>query len=135
MNKIITLSAIAAISLAVFSSCSTDVDLTAPYASTTVVFGLLDPLADTQFVKINKTFLGDGNLNEYAMIRDSSEYKWEEFSSLRIEEYATGNPNPIATHNLQPITVHDKDVNGMFYGPSQTVYYFASPTGLNPNAT
>ena len=89
MNKIISLSAIAAISLTVFSSCDTNVDLTAPYASTSVVFGLLDPLADTQFVKITKTFLGDGNLNEYAMIRDSSEYKWEEFSSLRIEEYAT----------------------------------------------
>jgi hypothetical protein len=134
MNKIFSLSAIAAISLVFLSSCETDVDLTAPYASTTVVFGLLDPQADTQFVKITKTFLGDGNLNDYAMIRDSSEYKWEEFSSLRIEEYATGNPNPIAIHNLQPITIHDKDVNGMFYGPEQTVYYFASPTGINPNA-
>ncbi len=134
MNKIFSLSAIAAISLAFLSSCETEVDLTAPYASTTVVFGLLDPQADTQFVKITKTFLGDGNLNDYAMIRDSSEYKWEEFSSLRIEEYATGNPNPIAIHNLQPITIHDKDVNGMFYGPEQTVYYFASPSGINPNA-
>ena len=135
MNKIISLSAIAAISLSVFSSCETDVDLTAPYASTTIVFGLLDPQADTQFVKVNKTFLGDGNLNEYAMIRDSSEYKWEEFTSLRIDEYVTGNPNPIATHNLLPITINNKDVNGMFYGPAQTVYYFATPTGLNPNAT
>ena len=134
MNKIFSLSAIAAVSLAVFSSCETEVDLTAPYASTTVVFGLLDPQADTQFVKITKTFLGDGNLNEYAMIRDSSEYKWEEFASLKIEEYVTGNPYPVATHNLQPITIHSKDVNGMFYGPEQTVYYFASPTGINPNA-
>ena len=87
MNKIFSLSAIAAVSLALFSSCDTDVDLTAPYASTTVVFGLLDPQADTQFVKITKTFLGDGNLNDYAMIRDSSEYKWEEFAALKIEEY------------------------------------------------
>lgn len=79
MNKIFSLSAIAAISLAFLSSCETDVDLTAPYASTTVVFGLLDPQADTQFVKITKTFLGDGNLNDYAMIRDSSEYKWKNF--------------------------------------------------------
>jgi hypothetical protein len=134
MNKIFSLSAIAAVSLAVFSSCETEVDLTAPYASTTVVFGLLDPQADTQFVKITKTFLGDGNLNEYAMIRDSSEYKWEEFAALKIEEYATGNPNPIAIHNLQPITIYNKDVNGMFYGPEQTVYYFASPNGINPNA-
>jgi hypothetical protein len=129
MNKIFSLSIIAAASLAVFSSCDTNVDLTAPYASTTVVFGLLDPQADTQFVKITKTFLGDGNLNDYAMIRDSSEYKWEEFSSLRVEEYATGNPNPVATHDLQPITIQNKDVNGIFYGPEQTVYYFPTPVG------
>ena len=129
MNKYFFPSVIIATSMFVFSSCETEVDLTAPYASTTVVFGLLDPQADTQFVKINKTFLGDGNLNEYAMIRDSSEYKWEEFSSLRIEEYATGNPNPIVTHYLTPITINNKDVNGMFYGPEQTVYYFPTPAG------
>ena len=61
MNKIFALSAVAALSIAALTSCDTNVDLTAPYASTTVVFGLLDPQADTQFVKINKTFLGDGN--------------------------------------------------------------------------
>ena len=129
MNKIFSLSIIAAASLAVFSSCDTNVDLTAPYASTTVVFGLLDPQADTQFVKITKTFLGDGNLNDYAMIRDSSEYKWEEFSSLHIEVYATGNPDAIDTLFLQPITIQNKDVNGIFYGPEQTVYYFPTPVG------
>ena len=134
MNKYFFFLVVAAASMTVFSSCETDVDLTAPYASTTVVFGLLDPQADTQFVKVNKTFLGDGNLNEYAMIRDSSEYKWEEFTSLRVEEYATGNPDPAATHYLQPITISNKDVNGMFYGPEQTVYYFPTPAGgLNTN--
>jgi len=134
MNKYFFLSVVAAASMTIFSSCETEVDLTAPYASTTVVFGLLDPQADTQFVKVNKTFLGDGNLNEYAMIRDSSEYKWEEFSSLRVEEYATGSSIPTATHYLQPITISNKDVNGMFYGPEQTVYYFPTPPGgLNEN--
>lgn len=132
MNKIFSLSIIAVLSLAVFSSCDTDVDLTAPYASSTVVFGLLDPQADTQFVKITKTFLGDGNLNDYALIRDSSEYKWEEFSSLTIEEWVDGATEPSNTFNLQPITIHNKDVNGIFYGPEQTVYYFPTPAvGLN----
>jgi hypothetical protein len=41
------------------AGCSTDVDLNAPYKSTTIVYGLLDPIADTQWVKINKTFIGD----------------------------------------------------------------------------
>ncbi|MEY4125105.1 MAG: hypothetical protein RL770_1686, partial [Pseudomonadota bacterium] len=95
-----------------FHACTTEVELNAPYKSTTVVFGLLDPKLDTQYIKINKTFLGDGNNYDFALIRDSSEYKWEEFAALKIEEYATGNPNPIAIHNLQPITIYNKDVNG-----------------------
>ena len=41
--------------------CSTEVDLTAPYDSLPVVYGLLEVDADTQWVKINRTWLGDGN--------------------------------------------------------------------------
>ena len=35
-----------------FSSCETEVELNAPYKSTTVVYGLLDPVQDTQWIKI-----------------------------------------------------------------------------------
>ena len=56
-----------------FLRCTTDVDLNAPYSPFTVVFGLLDPGQDTQYVKINKTWLGAGNNFDYALIRDSSE--------------------------------------------------------------
>jgi hypothetical protein len=40
------------------SSCSTDIDLNAPYQKTAVVFGLLDAQQDTQWVRINRTWLG-----------------------------------------------------------------------------
>ena len=54
--------------------CSTDVDLTAPYDSVPVVYGLLELDADTQWVKINRTWLGEGNQLSAAQIPDSSEY-------------------------------------------------------------
>lgn len=38
-------------------SCENEVDINAEFEETTVVFGLLNHNADTQFVKINKTFL------------------------------------------------------------------------------
>lgn len=85
MNK--SLVALFTISIIAIQSCTTDVDLNAPYKSTTVVFGLLDPDSTLQWIKINKTFLGDGNNLDYAQIRDSSEYRWEEFKSLVLEEY------------------------------------------------
>ncbi|MCC6600955.1 MAG: DUF4249 family protein [Crocinitomicaceae bacterium] len=106
-------------------SCSTEVDLNAPYKSTTVVFGLLDPAADTQWIKINKTFLGDGNNLEYSLIRDSSEYDFSEFEQLAILEIVGG--QVINTFPLQEKTIHNKEVNGIFYAPEQSIYYFATP--------
>ena len=51
------------ISLAVglFSSCETDFELNAPYKTIPVLYGLLDQSLDTQFVKINKSYLANVN--------------------------------------------------------------------------
>jgi hypothetical protein len=114
-----------------FQSCSTEVDLNAPYKSTTVVFGLLDPKAKIQYIKINKTFLGDGNNLDYATIRDSSEYKWEEFKSLVLEKYV--NNVKVQTIPLTPVEVA-KDPYGLFYAPLQTVYMASTPNGLQGDA-
>ncbi|MED5318023.1 MAG: hypothetical protein VX758_02680, partial [Bacteroidota bacterium] len=54
--------------------CSTEVDLTAPYDSIPVVYGLLELQTDTQWVKINRTWLGEGNQLLAAQVADSSEY-------------------------------------------------------------
>jgi hypothetical protein len=123
---------IALISTVVLASCETDVDLTAPYDSTPVVFGLLDAKADSQFIKINKTFLGDGNVLEYALVRDSLEYN-PDVVFARVEEWVNG--NVANTFDLEHKTIDNKEVNGIFYGPEQTIYYCATPEGLNEDAT
>jgi hypothetical protein len=105
------------------------VDLNAPYQSTTVVFGLLDPVADTQWIKINKTFLGDGNNLDYAQIRDSSEYAWEEFNSAVVQRISNGTVTK--TYTIQDTVVTNKNVNGIFYGPEQTLYYIVTTGGLS----
>ena len=56
-----TIFLLAAIFTLGLSRCTTDVDLTAPYVSIPVVFGLLDAESDTQWVRINRTWLGDGD--------------------------------------------------------------------------
>ena len=74
--------------------------MNAPYKNTTVVFGLINPdfngdnlinELDTQWIKINKTFLGTGDNTVYAGIRDSSEYKDEDFESKVVESMVNGN--------------------------------------------
>ena len=40
------------------ASCKTEVELNAPWKNTPVVYGLLETGRDTQYIKINKCFLG-----------------------------------------------------------------------------
>lgn len=63
-----------AASLTVLSSCSEDVDLTAPYKDLAIVYGLLDEKQDTHWVRIQKAFLGDDNALLYSVIPDSLYY-------------------------------------------------------------
>ncbi len=111
-----------------FASCKTEVDLNAPYKNTTIIFGLLDAEQDVQFIKINKTFLGEGDNNAYAAIRDSSEYKEEDFIRKVVERIDNG--EVVRTYELFDTTLINQDSDGVFYGPEQTVYYFETPDGL-----
>jgi len=99
-------------------SCEEEFDINAPYQDITVVFGLLDPGEDTIYIKINKAFLGDGNVLEMAKIEDSSIY----VNGLQasIEEWE--NDNFIKSYQLDTITIKNKD-EGMFYNPYQIIYY------------
>lgn len=105
-----------------FQACSTDVDLYADYKDITIVYGLLDPNLDTNYIKINKAFLGDANV--ISQIADSCNYPGK--LDVRLIEYrANGNStNYEKTREfaLDTITVHNKDL-GAFYAPDQLVYF------------
>lgn len=116
------------------AGCSTEVDLIAPYDSFPVVYGLLELDADTQWVKINRTWLGEGDNREAAMIPDSSEYP----SGAVIARIVELNPsssgqilgNELPTGNvwaLRDTVLFNKSTEGSFFGPNQRVY-FASTT-------
>lgn len=98
--------------------CEEDFDITAPYQDITVVFGLVDPGEDSIFVKINKAFLGDGDILEMARIEDSSNY----VTALQavIEEWENG--SMARSYTLDTITIKNKE-EGVFYNPYQVVYY------------
>jgi hypothetical protein len=99
-------------------SCEEDFNINAPYKDITVIFGLIDPGEDTIFLKINKAFLGEGNVMEMAKIEDSSIY----VTSLKatIEEWENGDLK--RSYNLDTITINNKE-EGTFYNPYQIIYY------------
>ena len=107
-----------------FHACSTDVDIYADYKDITIIYGLIDPNLDTNYIKINRAFLGPGDANEIAMISDSSNYPRKLDSKIIVSRASlTSNHfEKIREYALDTSTIHDKQL-GTFYGPDQLVYY------------
>lgn len=117
------------------SSCSTEVDLTAPYDSLPVVYGLLEVEADTQWVKINRTWLGEGSQLIAAQVADSSEYPAGAIDA-RIVELIPSSSGGVVGNELQTgrewtlrdTLVDNKETSGAFFGPTQRVYFASTLT-------
>ena len=127
MNKLfLYIAFVLAISL-VTVACKTDFDINAPYKAVPIVYGLIDQSQDTQFVKINKSFIGDGNNVDYAAINDSMMFT---NVSARVDQYVVGSSAPIHTYPLDELWV-DNLADGIFYTDSQKVFYFIPTSPLN----
>ena len=115
-------------SLVCFNACTTKVDLYADYKDIPVIYGLLNATADTNFIRINRAFSGSNdthiNANEVALIADSSNYPGK--LKAYIVEYQSGYGNQYLptgdTLMLDTMTKQNKE-EGIFYSPSQKVYY------------
>ncbi len=124
--------------ISVFVSCTTDVDMYADYKDVTIIYAMLDPRADTNYVKITRAFCGTNdnpiNANEVALIYDSCNYPGK--LDVRVIELKNSHGGPYEpTHRefaLDTITIHNKQ-EGTFYAPHQVVYYTTEPfnTGTN----
>ena len=62
---------VASVLVLILMSCDTDFDVNAQWEETTVMYGLLDAGVDTQYIKINKAFLGEGDAIMMAQYSDS----------------------------------------------------------------
>lgn len=127
LTNLLVITAIGSITF-FFNACSTEFELNADYDAIPIIYGVLDQSVDTQFVKINKSFIGNGNNMEYAAINDSSLY-----TNVigRVEERLSGALT--ATYNLEEMWVNNLE-EGIFFTDSQKVYYFVPTSSMNQNA-
>lgn len=84
-----------------------------------MVYAMLDKDSTTQYVKINKAFLGPGNAFVYAQVPDSSEYTE---GQLHAEVQEIKNGEVVNSYVLQD-TLLPRDP-GVFPGPLHKLYYF-----------
>ena len=111
------------------TGCNTDLDINAPYREFTVIYAAFNQDESTHLVKINKSFLGEGNALDFAQVQDSSEYTNDELVAMvhKIE-----NGNVTDTYLLRDTVITNR-VPGTFYFPEQTLYSFQAI--LDENAT
>ncbi len=114
------------LSAVLLSACSTDLDVVGKYKETMVVYGLLDQSTDTQYVKINKAYLGEGNAFQMAQIKDSTQY----VKTLNVTINRVKNGTVVSSYNLQLHNFIPKET-GVFYAPDQAnaIYSFYAPVG------
>ena len=122
---------LAALLLISWVGCSTEIELNAPYQRTPVVFSLLDAAQDTQWVRINRTWLGDGNQLDAALVADSSEYLAEE---LAVEITERMNGADVQSWTLKDTVISNKSDEGIFYSPDQQMWFFVPEQGLDTDA-
>lgn len=120
LNRILPLIA----SILLLSSCETEVELLAPYEETPVIYGVLDYQSDTQFVRINRTFLGPGDPEQYASIKDSVEYPLAEVNATIYKLNQTG--TVLDSFPLQTIEIPLRE-EGIFYEENVLFYYTNAP--------
>lgn len=115
------------------SGCSTDLDLNADFVETPVLFGLLDVTQDTQFIRINRAFLKDGE-SALLLARDPAEIYYGTGLQVRMEEYNNGNlvsSTPMLLVNGDSLGRPKQ--NGTFAEIPNLLYRFVG--ALNPDRT
>jgi len=112
------------------SSCETDFDVNANWQEVTIVYGLIDPNEEIQFVKINKAYLGEGDAIQMSSISDSTNYNSSELkvTIYRIKELSFNQYDTISSVLLHD-TIIDKD-DGIFSTDNNIIYTFKKPVSF-----
>ena len=111
------------ITLASIVSCDNDLDIIAEWKDIPVVYGILNAQDSVHYVKLNKAFLGQGDVLSMAQEFDSLYYKQEEVG-LRLVEYRRAGGQYIETNSIEmePTAEFIKPLEGIFSAPDQIIY-------------
>jgi len=102
-------------------SCKPDVELTSDYKDVTVVYGLLNPLDQYQYIKIYKGYLTKDNALVWAKDLDNISYYND--ITVKLEEYypESAGGELRTTYVLDTVMSVQKNY-GVFASPTQVLY-------------
>lgn len=125
MERIVLFAAAAVI----FTGCSTELEINAPYEDNTIVYGLLNMRDSVHLVKINKAFLGEASAYDMALVQDSSEYGGEAITEAVVNRL-DADGDIVETYALHDTLITNREP-GTFYSPDQKLFYFRTPFAQN----
>jgi len=107
-------------------SCSTDLDVNAPYRETKVLYGILDPTLPYQTVRVGKGFLSEGR-SAFDIAQNSPDSSLFNPDNLEVRLFelklsTSGRFDTTKRILLYDTTLTGKDDNGDFYSPDQLVF-------------
>lgn len=106
------------LSIAFLVGCNTKFSVNGEYEEKAIVHFLLDQGQEYQFLKLNKTYLKEGDANEFA--KDPALSYFDNVVAT-VKEIKNG--STLRTWTLQDTTIQNKK-EGAFYGPEQKLYFF-----------
>ena len=121
----------------IFTSCETEFDVNSDWQETTVIYGLLNASSDTQYVKINKAFLGNVNAVQIASISDSIHYDPSDLN-VSLHKIIFNDTLETLVFDTSLVIKDSLDINGnlgLFSLEDNIVYKVFFPNGfLNKNS-
>lgn len=110
------------ISLAVLVSCKDQLNLIEGYKETAVVIGILDQSETAHYIKVTRSFIGDGETSSLTIAQIPDSNYFNQVDITITEQLANGSAG--RTFQLHDTIIENKNVNGVFYAPEQKVYVF-----------
>lgn len=97
--------------------CKNDFKLNSSWEDNTIVYGVFDINDSIHYLRIQKAFLGEGNMLKMAKIEDSSSY----FNNLEVKIKEIKNGNVVKTIYFDTVHCYNKK-DGIFYNDKQILY-------------
>ena len=117
-------------------SCETDFNVNADWQEVTILYALLDQNSETQFIKINKAFLGQDDALAMASISDSSNFNPNDLlvKIHKLKQSNFGSFDTLPDYRILSDTVVIKD-EGLFPTDNNIIYTFSDSLFLSNDFT
>ncbi|MCX7697183.1 MAG: hypothetical protein N2Z72_05750 [Bacteroidales bacterium] len=109
--------------ITLLESCSTEVDITGKADHKPVIYAILDVTSPTQYIKIHRTFLADGNVYHYTQLYDSIFYPY--LLKVKLQSLTSGG-NVLSEYYAD--TVHFFTSGDKFFTGQHPYYRLKIPT-------